>query len=130
MITLSAAAQIQLLPSFHGQRERHLTTYTLEIGPLQGQHATNRPKELPVLRQLQGLHLCSQDIVGKASCPLFAPTCEMPYLHAPTFPAAPAGSTQTSRRVRSSLETGRSRLNQKDGEAFSLVGGSQGIRRR
>src|ERR1700675_282833 len=93
---------------------------------MRGHDATNRLKELPVLWELQGLRLYSQDIMGKSSRRFLAPTCEMPHLHAPTFPAPPAASTQTSRRVHSSRETGRSRLNQKDGEAFSLVGGSRG----
>jgi hypothetical protein len=93
---------------------------------LQGQHATNRPEELPVLPQFEGLSLCAQNIGRKITLPVFAPTCEMSHLHAPTFPAAPTASTQTSRRVHSSHETGRSRLGQKEGEAFSLVGGSRG----
>jgi hypothetical protein len=101
-------------------RVRHLTACTLEVGPLQGQHA-NRPKELPVLPQLQGLSLCAEDVGRKILLSVVAQTCEMSHLHAPTFPAAPTASTQTSRRVHSSRETGRSRLNQKDGEAFSLV---------
>ena len=87
---------------------------------MKGQHATNRPKELPVLRQLQGLRLHPEDILGKSPYSAFAPTCQMPRLYATSRPAAPAASPQASRRGYSAYENGPSRFGQEDGETCGL----------
>jgi hypothetical protein len=98
----SRSASFRLSPHL----ERHLATCTLQVlACRQGKHATNRPKELPVLRQLQGLHLHSQNIVGTASYPVLAPPCEMPHLHAPSFQAPLCASGHASRRVQGACET-------------------------
>ena len=87
---------------------------------MKGQRATNKPKKLPVLRQLQGLRLHPEDIPGKSSCSVFAPTCQMPRLYATSHPAAPAASSQASRRGYRAYENGPSYFGQEDGETCGL----------
>ena len=53
---------------------------------LWGRYAPNRSGELPVLRQLRGLRHCSQNILGKNFCRLFAQIRKVPQMHAPSLP--------------------------------------------
>jgi hypothetical protein len=49
--------------------------------------ATNRPKELPVLRIVGDLCSFGQDLLAKDVGAAVAPACQMSNLHAPSLPA-------------------------------------------
>jgi hypothetical protein len=54
---------------------------------LKWEDATNRPKELPVLRIPGDLRSFGQDLLAKDVGPAFAPACQVSTLHAPSLPA-------------------------------------------